>query len=207
MDIIDIEFESWHNILIKINWPIIILTLVLIILVAWLMKISVSFLSRKSIDINEVELGIGNSKIKLKINNKDREIAYKIWVEMTTRKISIPFDKNNDVIVGVYDSWYEFFKIARDAIKEIPVQRLPYCKDLILLTDRILNDLLREHLTRWQAKFRKWYSIESKNHPEKTPQEIQQSYKDYDLLVEDLVYTNERLIKYCALMKKIAFKE
>lgn len=207
MDIIDIEFESWHNILIKINWPIIILTLVLIILVAWLMKKSVSFLSRKSIDINEVELGIGNSKLKLKINNKDREIAYRIWVEMTTRKISIPFDKNNDVIVEVYDSWYEFFRIARDAIKEIPVQRLSYCEELISLTDRILNNQLRRHLTSWQAKFRKWYSLEAENNPKKTPQEIQQSYNEYDLLVEDLVDTNERLIKYCALMKKIAFKE
>jgi len=124
---------------------------------------------------------------------------------MTTRKIGIPFDEENDVIIEIYDSWYKFFQLTRDAIKDIPVERLKHSKELITLTDKVLNNNFRQHLTKWQARFRKWYSEEAKAHPNKAPQEIQRSFKDYDLLTEDLIHTNEIMIKYSELMKDIAF--
>lgn len=36
----------------------------------------------------------------------------------------------------------------------------PYKIDLIKLTERVLNVGLRPHLTKWQAKYRKWYNNE-----------------------------------------------
>ena len=44
-------------------------------------------LSKKSITIDELTLGIGNNNIKMSYCRKDQEIAYKIWVELSTRKI------------------------------------------------------------------------------------------------------------------------
>ena len=39
-------------------------------------------------------------------------------MELSTRKIAIPFDIENDVIDEVYDSWYNFFSTARELLKE-----------------------------------------------------------------------------------------
>ena len=149
-----------------------------------------------------------NSSVKLKYNRKDQEVAYKLWVELSTRKIGLPFDQENDVITEVYNSWYDFFKIARELLKDIPASRLPYSNDLIKLTERVLNVGLRPHLTKWQAKYRKWYNnefIKKNNKKSETPQEIQKRYPEYSVLVEDLVLTNKRMIEYKDLMGKIAF--
>lgn len=73
---------------------------------------------------------------------------------------------------------------------------------------RVLNVGLRPHLTKWQAKYRKWYNnefIKKNNKKSETPQEIQKRYPEYSVLVEDLVLTNKRMIEYKDLMGKIAF--
>ena len=73
------------------------------------------------------------------IAKKDQEIAYKIWVELSTRKIGIPFEKEYDIIIEIYDSWYEFFKITRDLLKEIPVNKISHSNELILLTEKCIK--------------------------------------------------------------------
>lgn len=207
MDIFSFEFENWHSILLRVNWIAIIILIALIVVVSLIIKKLIPILNKKSIIIDEVELGIGNSKVAIKFEQKDREIAYKLWIEMSTRKITIPFDEQNDVIIEVYNSWYNFFNIARELIKTIPADRIQHSKELIILTERVLNEGLRPHLTKWQAKFRHWYNEEIKKQNNKTPQKVQQGYKDYALVIEDIKKTNEILINYNNLMKKIAFNE
>lgn len=207
MDIFSFEFENWHSILLRVNWIAIIILIALIVVVSLIIKKLIPILNKKSIIIDEVELGIGNSKVAIKFEQKDREIAYKLWIEMSTRKITIPFDEQNDVIIEVYNSWYNFFNIARELIKTIPADRIQHSKELIILTERVLNEGLRPHLTKWQAKFRHWYNEEIKKQNNKTPQEVQQGYKDYALVIEGIKKTNEILINYNNLMKKIAFNE
>ena len=204
MEVFGIEFESWNTVLLRLNWFAIIVLIVITYIVALIIK---RCLGRKSITVDEINLGIGDSSIKLIYNKKDQEIAYKLWVELSTRKIGLPFEREYDVIAEVYDSWYEFFKIARELIKEVPASRLPYSNDLIELTEKVLNNGLRPHLTIWQAKYRKWYVDELANETKDSPQEIQQKYPYYDDLVEDLIATNKRMIEYKKLMKKIAFAE
>ena len=132
MEIFGVEFESWNVVLLRLNWFTIILLLVIIFVVSWIYSVVNNRISRKSITIDEINLGIGDSSVKLTYNKKDQEIAYKLWVELSTRKIGLMFDKEYDVITEVYNSWYEFFKIARELLKDIPVSRLPYSNDLIV---------------------------------------------------------------------------
>ena len=110
----------------------------------------------------------------------------------------------DDVIKEVYDSWYKFFETARELLKDIPGNRIPYSGDLIELTEKVLNIGLRPHLTKWQAKYRRWYEEELKR-DSGTPQDIQKKYPEYDALVEDLIETNEKMIEYKKLMKRIVF--
>lgn len=203
MEIFGLEFESWNTILLRLNWFAIALAIVAVIALVRVLK---HFINKKSITIDEINLGIGDSSVKLTYNQKDQEIAYKLWVELSTRKIGLMFDKDHDVITEVYNSWYEFFKIARELLKEIPVSRLPYSNDLIELTEKVLNLGLRPHLTTWQAKYRKWYDREASTNTNDSPQEVQRKYPEYDALVEDLLETNKRMIAYKDVMKSIAFK-
>lgn len=205
MNILEVELEKWNIIIFRFNWIVILILFLIIVAVIHFSGKSVKFWHRGSITIDEISLGIGNNNFKFSYNKKDQEIAYKLWVELSTRKIGIAFDENNDVIKEVYDSWYEFFKIARELLKEVPVNRMPYSDKLINLTEKVLNKGLRPHLTIWQAKFRKWYDRALNENDDLSPQEIQKMYPEYKSLVEDLVKTNTQMIKYKNLMKEIAF--
>ena len=204
MNIIDIGLDGWSTIVFKFNWLAVVITLVLVLVISFLMKQCFNYVNKKSVTIDEVNLGIGNSSVKFSYSKKDQEIAYKIWVELSTRKIGLRFDKENDVIKEVYDSWYKFFETARELLKDIPGNRIPYSGDLIELTEKVLNIGLRPHLTKWQAKYRRWNEEELKRE-NGTPQDNQKKYPEYDALVEDLIETNEKMIEYKKLMKRIAF--
>lgn len=205
MNIIDFMFEDWYTIQIRLNYIAVLIVFIFIVGISYLIKRIVKYANKKSINIEEVNLGIGNSSIKLTYSKKDQEIAYKLWVELSTRKIGIPFDKENDVINEVYDSWYAFFGIARELLKEIPADRIEHSHKLINLTENVLNLGLRPHLTVWQAKYRKWYENEQNDYRDKSPQETQRRYPEYDKLIEDLTETNKHMVNYMNLMHQIAF--
>ena len=206
MEIFDFKFENWYCVLIRVNWLALLIFIFLIIAISFVLKKLIPVLNKRSITVNEVELGIGsNNKVKIKFEYKDIEIAYKLWIEMSTRKIAIPFDEDNDVIIEVYNSWYNFFNVARELIKDLPADRIQHSKELIILTERVLNSGLRPHLTKWQAKYRHWYNEEIKNNTDESPQEIQKRYIDYSELIESIKETNTKLINYNNLMKTIAF--
>ncbi len=140
-------------------------------------------------------------EIELSPNPVVVRIAYQAWVEISTRKVGLPFDEKDDVIIEVYNSWYQLFGILRDLAKSVPAEELRTNKDakeLVTLLLAILNDGLRPHLTCWQAKFRRWYASEEglEENSTKTPQEIQQRYQDYTPLVEDLKKINQDFVDF-----------
>ena len=149
-------------------------------------------------EIDTTELGFGDHKVSFKPNNIDRQIAYSIWVELSTRKLGLPIDLDDDVIVEIYDSWYAFFGVTRDLIKDIPVTkfRKDSTRKIVNVSIEILNSGLRPHLTKWQARFRHWYGIEVKSKPDICPQDIQKSFPEYDALSADILKVNGRLEVY-----------
>jgi hypothetical protein len=154
----------------------------------------------RNFEIDQAEFGLGDQKITLKPNDLDRTVAYRIWVELSTRKIGLPIDLKDDVIEEIYNSWYEFFSITRELIKDVPVSRVRQAstRKIINLSIEVLNSGLRPHLTRWQARFRRWYSYQLEFDREAAlhPQDIQQNFPDYQELVADMMIINERLMAY-----------
>ena len=182
----------------------------LIMFLLWLLR-KFSYRRIRELEIDGAEIGIGNQKIVLKPNIVDSQIAYKIWVELSTRKIGIPIELEKDVIVEIYDSWYTFFQITRELIKEIPVTKLKRreTRDIVKLSIDVLNYGVRPHLTHWQARFRRWYENElsSEGQTVDSPQDIQTRYPNYDDLTSDLIEINRKLIQYRDAMRKLAFGE
>lgn len=151
-------------------------------------------------ELNEAEFGIGQGKVRLSPNLTDKQIAYKIWVELSTRKIGLPINLNDDVITEIYDSWYNFFSVTRELIKDVPVTKFNR-KDtelIIKLSIEVLNKGIRPHLTKWQARFRRWYDrqllIEA--NVDLHPQEIQRRFPEFSELERDLTLVNTRLMNY-----------
>ena len=164
----------------------------------------------KHYDVVKSTLKIANlGEIEIVPNHEVIRIAYQAWVELTTRKVGLPFDENHDVIVEVYSSWYELFGWLRDLTKSIPAHRLRQCEDTRKLVDTmvcVLNQGLRPHLTTWQARFRKWYEEQKSEEPNKgrSPQQIQQDFSDYPALVEDLKKVHGEIVEYAAWLRQIA---
>lgn len=161
LNLINVSIEKYQTIHFSVNFLVIILSVVLFILIRYIIQkiIGQKWIHRKVL-ITEAEIGLKDAKVKISCNAIVEEIAYKIWVELITRKIAIPVDKENDVIVEVYDSWNIAFHEIRKLLKEIPGKHLDNASDLITITTAVLNDGLRPHLTKWQAKYRKWYDEE-----------------------------------------------
>ena len=147
---------------------------------------------------------IGNISIE---KNKDiSRIAHKAWVEIMTRKVGLLFEEDKDVIVEVYNSWYSLFGIIRDLLKEIEPRKKD--KDLEKLENILIKTLnfgLRPHLTKWQAKYRRWYNqeIEKEVNSQLSPQEIQKKYKRYNELITDLKETNKQMVQFAEELKKL----
>lgn len=189
------------NVIVAIG--LIIITLILIYLIY---KIFKYFLAKKFkvVEMNISIANIGNISIE---KNKDiSRIAHKAWVEIMTRKVGLLFEEDKDVIVEVYNSWYSLFGIIRDLLKEIEPRKKD--KDLEKLENvlvKTLNYGLRPHLTKWQAKYRRWYNqeIEKDTNNELSPQEIQKKYKKYDELIGDLKETNKQMVQFAEELKKL----
>ena len=154
----------------------------------------------KSFEIDEAQFGLGKQKLTLRPNQTDRQIAYKIWVELSTRKIGLPIDLNDDVIVEIYDSWYNFFGVTRELIKDVPVSkfRRKDTEKIIKLSIEVLNQGMRPHLTKWQARFRRWYdtALQREDNVDFFPQDIQRQFPDFETLAKELEEVNCRLIRY-----------
>lgn len=181
---------------------LVVIVIILIIIFRWLWRGNLIFHE------TELNIALGNiGDIKIKSNHEVAQIAHKAWSELITRKAGLPFDPEHDVICEIYSSWYQLFGEMRSLIKQIPACYLKdkNTKKLIDLLVDSLNKGLRPHLTKWQAKFKRWYEIELQKprNKNKTPQEIQRGYPQYKNLIQDLVSVNKQLVSYTAEIKKL----
>lgn len=184
--------------------------LLIAIVIITIVILLVRFKPGRGLFYNEVELNIVlgvQQSCKIKRNHDVAQIAHEAWTELVTRKAGLMFDTEHDVIVEVYNSWYALFGEMRNLIKKIRADRLKNgdTQKLVDLLVDSLNNGLRPHLTKWQAKFRKWYQAELEKDikNERTPQEIQKSYPQYDELIRDLLQINAQMVSYTNEIKKL----
>ena len=189
-------------------WFLIILLIGLLII--WFIRRRLDYRTYASFEINEAEIGIGDQKISFRPNYEDLQIAFRLWCELKTRKIGLPIDEQNDVIIQVYGSWYDFFQITREHIKAIPVSKLrrhESTQQLVRISIQILNDELRPHLTKWQARFRQWYEASMREHGDKTtPQELQRTYPQYEALIEEMKEVNNKMVAYAKVLEQLVYE-
>jgi len=164
-------------------------------------------LFKNKVRIAKLNINIGSiGNISIELDKEVIKVAHKTWVEIMTRKIGILFEEDYDVIVEVYNSWYQMFGIVRDLLKNIePNKKDKNLEKLENILIEILNNGLRPHLTKWQAKFRRWYNyeIEKKENSNISPQDIQKNFPEYNELVKDLKDTNILMVRFAQELRKL----
>lgn len=151
--------------------------------------------------------GLGH--VDISPDDQVAKIAHNAWVELSSRKAAIEFDPDNDVIVEVYNSWYDLFRALRELAKSVPAAEIQANGDAAVLTEvllRALNEGLRPHLTKWQARFRRWYEVALREdkYATLTPQEVQRQFPQYDDLVADLRSVSAGVIEFAEQLRLIA---
>lgn len=206
-EIFSIQFDENWTILFKIS-PLLLAFIAIVFVILLLLKKSNGKIWHRY-DIVEGEIPIvGLGKVKIKPNNDTIKIAYQAWTELITRKVALPFEEENDVIVEIYNSWYSAFGILRELAKSIPAHKLrkdKNTKTLVNVMLNVLNNGLRPHLTKWQAKFRCWYNFEKEECAKErlSPQEIQRKYPEYEALIDDMKNVNNIMVKYAEWLQEI----
>ncbi|MFG0776785.1 hypothetical protein [Vibrio sp. GLN_1] len=199
------------NTALKVNLPVSVSLIVTILLVLGIMK-KIKLDGFKGFRAEEVTVKdpFTGSQIKIKANTEDKKVAHRIWTELVTRKAALPFQRDKDVIVEVYDSWHSLFHCVREQIAAVPVEKLRGreqvdIEKLIDISTKVLNEGLRPHLTEWQAKYRSWYEFAKNidNNKTRSPQEIQRDFPEYDQLVSNIEVVNANLKRFADELKKV----
>ena len=181
--------------------------IILIVIVIYFIYGTIKFFLKKKFKIVTMNINIANiGSVSIEKNRDISKIAHKAWVEIMTRKVGLLFEEDKDVIVEVYNSWYALFGIIRELLKEIePMKKDAEIEKLEDILIKTLNYGLRPHLTKWQAKFRRWYEQEIgiEENQKLSPQEIQRKYDKYDELVEDLKKTNKQMVQFAKELRKL----
>lgn len=194
------------SVVLQIHLATIVIVVIILLSVWFFSESKVRSFRGHKVEIEKAELGLGTGTITIRPNSKDKQVAYSIWVELSTRKIGLPINLDDDIIVEIYNSWYEFFKITRELIKDIPVNHI---KDesthaIVNLSIELLNEGLRPHLGKWQARFRYWHEAKTAMNPtDIDPQAIQKKYPLFEELRADMEKVNQHLMKYRSKMSDL----
>jgi hypothetical protein len=102
-----------------------------------------------------------------------------------------------------------------DLVKGVPVVQIKResTQAIIKLSIEVLNEGLRPHLTRWQARFRRWYERELRRYDAAPdgevidPQQIQHKFPQYEALKTDMERVNGALMRYRAKMRELVLKD
>lgn len=210
LQMIRVAYEAGKGAVVVEVWIGALIVLVLAI-GAYVLLTRVAWFRRNVMRWEPVECNVGSdgTSVKFEVDRVESNIfiAHRILVELETRKAAIEVEPERDVIVEVYNSWYQLFQAIREEIKSVPAKylRRQDTRRLLDLSKTILNDVMRPHLTEYQADFRRWYDAE-KAQPSSSrlsPQQIQESYPRFGELITDMRRVNVILRGYVKELRKL----
>jgi hypothetical protein len=112
------------------------------------------------------DLNFGLVRLGAKLSEDDRQCAWELYTEIVTRVAVVGKrddgtceDFSGELYVESLDSLYNFFRECRGIMRRFPVGKLKEAKQehLGVLINRILNDVFRPFLEKWNGSFRAWW--------------------------------------------------
>ncbi len=137
-------------------------------------------------------LNLGIVQLSGDLSDDDRQCAWELYTELSTR-VAIT-GKCSDTECTNYDgelyiesltSLYKFFQEARNIMRQFPVGKIAgnNKQHLGIMISRVMDDVLRPFLEKWQVNFRHWWEYES--NPRLNPIERQKEFPELKLFLAD----------------------
>ncbi len=114
-------------------------------------------------------LNLGIVTLGAELSDEDRQCAWELYTEVVTR-ISVIGKKDDEecenfegeLYIESLSSLYRFFQEARLIMRKFPVGRIEHNEQdhLGVLLNRIMANVLRPFLEKWQADYRHWWEFE-----------------------------------------------
>ena len=137
-------------------------------------------------------LDLGFFKLDTELSDEDRQCAWELYTEIATRvavvgkrKDKAATDFTGELYSDSLDSLYVFFRECRGIMRRFPVGRIKDFRQehLGIHINRILANVLRPFLEKWNGVYRSWWSLASKT--DGSPYEIQKTFpKNQEFLAD-----------------------
>jgi hypothetical protein len=128
-------------------------------------------------------LNLGLIQLGTELSDEDRQCAWELYTEIATRvavvgkrvdKSATNFD--GELYAESLDSLYKFFQEARLIMRRFPVGRIKDFRQehLGIMINRMLANVLRPFLEKWNGQYRVWWVRASKL--DGSPYDLQQTF-------------------------------
>ncbi len=137
-------------------------------------------------------LNLGVVRLGGDLSDDDRQCAWELYTELVTRAAVVGkpdtegaelFD--GEIYIESLNSLYSFFQEARKIMRKFPVGRLSATSEnhLGCLINRMMLDVMRPFLEKWQARYRHWWEHQSDKR--QAPFVRQQEYPELQEFLDD----------------------
>lgn len=137
-------------------------------------------------------LNLGIVQLGGELSDDDRQCAWELYTELSTR-VAVTgkpdddecTDFNGELYIESLSSLYMFFQEARSIMRQFPVGKLDgkHKEHLGVMINRIMEEVLRPFLEKWQVEYRHWWENES--NPRLSPLDRQNEFPNLDELLND----------------------
>jgi len=137
-------------------------------------------------------LNLGIVQLGAELSDDDRQCAWELYTELSTR-VAVTgkagdkecTDFSGELYIESLNSIYKFFQEARSIMRRFPVGKIkePNQEHLGVMIHRMMEDVLRPFLEKWQVKYRHWWENES--NPRLPPLDRQKEFPELDAFLED----------------------
>lgn len=137
-------------------------------------------------------LNLGIVQLGGELTDDDRQCAWELYTELSTRvavtgKCNDPECTNYDgeLYIESLTSLYAFFQEARDIMRKFPVGKIAgnNKQHLGVMISRVMDDVLRPFLEKWQVAYRHWW--DNISNPRLNPIDRQREFPDIEDFLAD----------------------
>lgn len=137
-------------------------------------------------------LNLGIVQLGSELSDDDRQCAWELYTELSTRvavtgktKDEECVDFDGELYIESLTSLYKFFQESRAIMRKFPVGKLEgsHQDHLGVMISRMMEEVLRPFLEKWQVKYRHWW--ENDSNPRISPIERQGEYPELKEFLQD----------------------